>query len=74
MIPQVRNPPKEAGTAPVGQIPKSSVLTQTAALRTAKTEELKRRWRELFEVAPFSWAVCRLAGYGSVRAASRCAS
>lgn len=31
-------------------------------------------WLDATEVAPFSWTVCRLAGYGSVRAASLSAS
>ena len=34
----------------------------------------KRLWSSSSEVAPFSWTVCRLAGYGSIRAASLSAS
>ncbi len=60
-------------------MPKIVVITGAGAgVGRAAVEEFARQGYDVAllsrEVAPFSWTVCRLAGYGSVRAASLSAS
>ena len=49
----------------------SEETTGTLAQRFGLSRTTVNKWRSpTTEVAPFLWTVCRLAGYGSVRAAS----